>query len=135
VDAPPPEGEAAPAPAPPAPEEASAPGRGSGWLVGLLGVAFLVCAGGWLWQAQEGARLEAQLLATQERLARSEARVRTLEGYVGSVRERFATLQETLQAELEALGSLLAAEPGERTPEPAPEPVPPATDPGPGEVL
>jgi hypothetical protein len=91
--------------------EPARPARGSRWLVPVLATALLVCAGGWLWQARAAADLEAQLLASQAELARSEARVEALEGYVGAVRARFETLHATVQRELEALGGPLAAEP------------------------
>lgn len=92
------------------------PPRGRAWLVPALCVGLLVCAGGWLWQARGAAQLEAQLASSQAALARSEARVGSLEGYLGSVRDRFATLQSTLESELEALGGLLATEPGSAPP-------------------
>ena len=90
----------------------------SRWLVPALGVGLVVCAGGWAWQARSAADLEARLVSTQAALARSEARVDALETHLGSVRDRFAVLQATLESELEALGGLLAAEPGEAPPTP-----------------
>ena len=88
------------------------PSRARGWLVPALSVGLLACAVGWLWEARGAAELEARLATSQAALARSEARVSVLEGYVGAVRERFATLQATLESELEALGGLLSSEPG-----------------------
>ncbi|MDH3686786.1 MAG: hypothetical protein OEP95_11195 [Myxococcales bacterium] len=93
----------------------SSPARS--WLVPALCIALLVCAGGWLWQARGAAELEAQLSATRAALARSELRVAALEGHLGSVRDRFATLQATLESELEALGGLLSTEPGSESPD------------------
>ena len=100
------------APAPSALERApGTPGR-PGWLVPALVAAVLVCAGGWFWQARGAAELEARLAASEAGLARAEARVAILEGHLGSIQGRFATLQATIQSELEALGGLLASEPG-----------------------
>jgi uncharacterized membrane-anchored protein len=82
----------------------------------VLCVGLVVCAGGWLWQARGAAALEARLAATEAKLARSEARVGALEAHLGSVRDRFAALQSTLETELDALGGLLAAEPGSPPP-------------------
>lgn len=99
-----------PAPEPPPESSDASPTERNGppWVPILLVVALLFCAGGWAWQAREGARLESELAATRTALVAAEARVEALEGYVGSVRDRFATLRETLQGELEALGALLS---------------------------
>ena len=93
------------------------PPRVRRWLVPALGVGMLVCAGGWIWQARAAVELEAQLVTSRAALVRSEQRVDALEGYLGSVRDRFAALQSTLERELEALGGLLASEPGAAPPQ------------------
>ena len=93
------------------------PQRERRWLVWALGVGVLVCAGGWIWQARAAVELEVQLVASQTALVRSEQRVDALEGYLGSVRDRFAALQSTLERELEALGGLLASDPGAAPPQ------------------
>jgi len=92
----------------------SSPKRG--WLVPALCIGLLACGGGWLWQARGAAELEARLASTQAALNRSELRIEALEGHLGSIRTRFATLQSTLQSELEALEGLLATEPGSTSP-------------------
>ena len=101
----------------PAPEPSAGEGerarRPLRWLPIALAVALLVCAGGWLQQARQASRLEAELAASRAAQVAAEARVDALEGHLGSVRDRFASLRDTLQDELESLGALLTGDPAQ----------------------
>jgi len=105
---------------PETPNEARSDAGPSGrtpWILGgLLAIALLLCAGGWVVQAREAARLEQSLAASQAALAdtraelgRAEGRLAAFEAHLGAARTRV----DGLARQIDALGAFLSEGPGE----------------------
>jgi uncharacterized protein HemX len=91
--------------------------RRTPWIVGgLLVIALLLCAGGWIAQARRTAHLEQSLAASQAALAdtraelgRAEGRLAAFDAHLGAARDRV----ERLARQIGALSAFLAEGPAE----------------------